>query len=95
VQIQGKENAKFLTFKLDLGKKPPKNYNSSLALFLAMLPQHLSGNEFQHLDSESNSFLPSPTAELHTIVAYYKDKFVSLVKIEGNWVYFCDEEIVV
>lgn len=91
IQVQGNENAEYLTFKLEMPKKL-KNFNQNLALFLAMMPQYLSGTEFKHIDEE-NELVNSPKAQLHAIVAFQKEKFVTFVDVEGNWVLFKDEEI--
>ena len=93
VQLNGKENAQFLTFKIEFSKKIPKNYFTSLAQFLALMPEYLHGNEFQYVEPAENITWKSPTAEITTLVANYKEHFATFVKIEDNWVYFSDENI--
>ena len=58
-----------------------------------MMPQHLSGEEFRYIDHADNLTLNSPTAKITTLVAHFKDLFVSFVKVEGNWIYFSNETI--
>mmetsp|Transcript_11777 Transcript_11777/g.10417 ORF Transcript_11777/g.10417 Transcript_11777/m.10417 type:complete len:315 (+) Transcript_11777:398-1342(+) len=93
VQLNGKENAQFLTFKIEFSKKAPKNYFTSLAQFLTLMPQYLHGNEFKYVDPAEEIIMESPTAEIITLIANYKEHFVSFINIDDTWVYFSDENI--
>lgn len=93
VQVQGSDNAQFLTFRLEMPKKSFKNLPQSLALFLAMMPQYLSGEEFKYIDVDSNDFVNSPRGQIHAILAFNKDKFATFVDVEGDWMWFQDETV--
>ena len=92
MQIQATDAPKFLTFKIEMGKKAnSKRYNSRLATFLAMMPIYLTGEEFKYKDDEGEEMCKSPVGKISAIIAHNGERFATFVDVEDSWIYFSDD----
>mmetsp|Transcript_41364 Transcript_41364/g.47683 ORF Transcript_41364/g.47683 Transcript_41364/m.47683 type:complete len:139 (-) Transcript_41364:181-597(-) len=63
-----------------------------IALFAAMMPQYLTGDEFSYLEHEGKDELTkSPVGQLCAIISQKESKCTTYVDIEGCWTSFADE----
>ena len=95
LHIMSEEFDNFLTFKLDLGYKSFRDDkgDKNLGLLMSLIPQCLSGEEFQSDDGESIS--KSPRGEIAGMVSYnYGSKsYTTYVNVEGVWTMFHDKHV--
>mmetsp|Transcript_17222 Transcript_17222/g.19926 ORF Transcript_17222/g.19926 Transcript_17222/m.19926 type:complete len:295 (+) Transcript_17222:575-1459(+) len=91
VHIQGHDNSAYLTFKLNYSKHVKLNDHTKLALFLSMMPQFLTGDEFSFFEPENDKMVKSPRAQLCGIVTHKEEQYFTYVDIEGCWTCFSDE----